>query len=78
MFKEIQGKITAIDKDKISVKDNKTGIITTIYILKNTKYELLNVNDKLVVGMNVEINGEWKPFSLAVDAVTINEIGNLD
>lgn len=78
IFKGVQGNIAAIDKDKILVKDSKTGVIRTVCILKNTKYNLLNVNDKLSIGMNVEINGEWKPFSLAIDAVIVNEIGNLD
>lgn len=73
IFKGIKGTIVENSENKLIVKDYKTGNIRTVFI-KNIKQKLLNIHN----GMKVEVNGEWTPFSLAIEAETIKEIGSFD
>ena len=68
-FKGIKGTIVENSKNRLLVKDYKTGSIRTVFI-KDIKQKPLKIH----VGMKVEINGEWIPFSLAINAETIKEI----
>lgn len=69
VFKGIIGTIIENSENKLLVKDNKTGNVRTVFI-KSIKQKDLNIQN----GMKVEINGEWTPFSLAINAETIKEI----
>ena len=73
IFKGVKGTIIEISNKKILVKDYKTGKIKIVFINGlNTKN--LNIHN----GMKVEINGEWTPFSLSINAETIKEIESFD
>jgi hypothetical protein len=74
IFKGVRGSIIEINGNWILVKDNKTGIAKTVFLSRDTRYNISNERNGLTIGLNVEVNGEWKPFSLAIDALTINEI----
>lgn len=69
VFKGITGTIVENSESRLLVKDNKTGNVRTVFI-KNMQQKNLNLQN----GMMVEINGEWTPFSLAINAETIKEI----
>jgi len=68
------GEIININRNKFVVKNKKTGRIKTVEFSKNTEFHFINQDNKMHTGMYVEIDGEWRPFSLTVDAETINEI----
>jgi hypothetical protein len=69
IFKGVKGTIVEISNKKILVKDYKTNKIRTVFT-NEIATDLLNIHN----GMKVEINGEWIPFSLSLDAVTIKEV----
>ena len=69
IFKGIKGTIVESSENKLLIKDYKTGNIRTVSI-KNIKEKKINTHN----GMKVEVNGEWMPFSLVIDAKTIKEI----
>ena len=69
VFKGIVGTIVENSENRLLVKDKKTGNVRTVFI-KNMQQKNLNLQN----GMMVEINGEWTPFSLAINAETIKEI----
>lgn len=69
VFKGIIGTIVENSENRLLVKDKKTGNVRTVFI-KNMQQKNLNLQN----GMMVEINGEWTPFSLAINAETIKEI----
>ena len=73
IFKGIRGTIVENSENKLLVKDYKTGNIRTV-LIKNIKQRLVNIRN----GIKVEINGEWTPFSLTIDAETIKEIASFD
>lgn len=73
IFKGVRGTIQSIEGNKILITDFKTQKIREVqYDPGNTSFP------KLFKGMKVEINGEWKPFSLTIDAETIKEVNNFD
>lgn len=73
IFKGIRGTIVKNSENKLLVKDYKTGNIRTV-LIKDIKQKLVNIHN----GMKVEINGEWTPFSLTIDAETVKEITSFD
>ena len=62
-FRGVRGTVEEVRGQEAKVKDEKSGIIKTIYLPKE--------HIPLAPGMRVEINGSWRPFSLAIDAETI-------
>lgn len=73
IFKGIRGIIHNIVGNKVSITDIKTNKTRTIYYeAHNEKFPKLNV------GMKVEVNGEWLPFSIDINAETIKEIDKFD
>jgi hypothetical protein len=73
IFKGIRGIINKIEGNKVFIKDIKTNKIRTIF------YDANNEGfPKLKVGMKVEVNGEWHPFSIDITAETIKEIDKID
>ena len=73
IFKGVKGTIIEIGNNKILVKDHNTNKIRTVFI-KGIGTNILNIHK----GMKVEINGEWIPFSLSINAETIKAIGRFD
>jgi hypothetical protein len=73
IFKGVKGTIIEILNKKILVKDYKTNKIRTVFT-NNIGANILNIHN----GMKVEINGEWIPFSLSLNAETIKEIESFD
>ena len=73
VFKGVKGTIVEISHKKVLVKDYKTTRIRTVFT-NNIGKTLLNIHN----GMKVEINGEWIPFSLSINAETIKEIERFD
>lgn len=73
IFKGVKGTIIEILDKKILVKDYKTNKIRTVFT-NNIGTNPLNIHN----GMKVEINGEWVPFSLSLNAETIKEIESFD
>ena len=73
IFKGIRGTIQNIEGNKVFITDIKTHKIRTIfYDASNGKFPKLNV------GMKVEVNGEWLPFSIDINVETIKEIDKID
>jgi hypothetical protein len=73
IFKGIKGTIHSIEGSKISIIDIKTNKIREVFYDPNSKKY-----PKLSTGMKVEVNGEWIPFSISINADTIKEIDNFD
>ena len=73
IFKGVKGTIIEILNKKILVKDYKTNKIRTVFT-NNIGANILDIHN----GMKVEINGEWIPFSLSLNAETIKEIESFD
>ena len=73
IFKGIRGTIVENSENRLLIRDFKTDNIRVVFI-KDVKQKPLNIHN----GMKVEINGEWTPFSLAIDAETIKEITSFD
>lgn len=73
IFKGVKGTIVESSKNKLLVRDYKTGKIRTV-IINDTD---LNIS-RIYNGMKVEINGEWTPFSLAITAEIIEEVETFD
>lgn len=69
IFKGVIGTIYSFSENKILVKDNKTNKIRTVYY-NNRDTSFANLNN----GNKVEINGEWMPFSLSINAETIKNL----
>jgi hypothetical protein len=73
IFKGFKGTIQNIDGNKMFITDIKTNKVRTIY------YDTLNEKfSKLKVGMKVEVNGEWFPFTIDINADTIKEIDKFE
>ena len=73
IFKGITGIIQSIEGNKVFITDTKTNKIRTIfYDADGDKFP------KLKVGMKLEVNGEWLPFSIDINAETIKEIDKID
>ena len=73
IFKGIKGTINNITRNKLLITDIKTNKTRTIY------YDINNEQfSKLKVGMKVEVNGEWLPFSIDIKADTIKELDKFD
>jgi len=73
IFKGIRGTIHSISGNNLYVIDNKINKI------RHVIYDPFNaLFPKLSVGMKVEINGEWTPFSLTIKAETIKQIDNFE
>jgi hypothetical protein len=73
IFKGIKGTINNITENKLFITDIKTNKTRTIY------YDIHNEQfSKLKVGMKVEVNGEWLPFSIDIKADTIKELDKFD
>lgn len=73
IFKGVKGTIQSVIKDKILVIDYKSNMVRTVHLST-----LDTTNLKLQQGMKVEINGEWRPFSLDINAETLKEIDGFD
>lgn len=73
IFKGIRGTIKSISVNKLYVQDIKTHKIREIEIDTNN-FSFPNLNK----GMKVEINGEWKPFSLTIQAETIKKLESFE
>lgn len=65
-FRGVRGIVVEVIGQEAKVKDEKSGIIKTIHLPKD--------HLQLSPGMKVEINGSWRPFSLTIDAETIQVI----
>ena len=73
IFKGIRGIISNISGNKLLITDIKTNKTRTIY------YDTHNEQfSKLKIGMKVEVNGEWLPFSIDIKADTIKELEKFD
>lgn len=73
IFKGIKGTIESFSGNTILAVDVKTNKIREI------EYDSNNISfPKLFKGMKVEINGQWKPFSLTIVAETIKEINKFE
>jgi len=73
IFKGVKGTIIEISNKKLLVKDYKTSKIRTV-LINAIDTKTLNIHN----GMKVEINGEWIPFSLSLNAETIKEVESFD
>ncbi len=69
IFKGIRGVIMSKNEDIIVVKDFKSG-----YLRKVDVEDIVQESELFTLGMAVEINGQWTPFSLTIRAETIREI----
>lgn len=73
IFKGIRGTVLKIQGKKVLVKDAKTGNVRTII------YDARNIHFPTIrVGMKIEVNGEWMPFSIDILADTIMELDSFD
>jgi len=68
-----RGRIIRMDKDKLLLKNDKTGLVRTIE-LRHPVIHFLNDHTELKNGSYIEVWGNWKPFSLNVIAESIDEI----
>lgn len=68
-----RGRIIRIDKEKLFLKNDKTGLVRTIE-LRHPIIHFLNDHTELKNGSYIEVWGSWKPFSLNVIAESIDEI----
>lgn len=73
---KLSGTIVFVDNNIMGIKNGWTNNTTTVLLSNETKIKLLNRNEQLKRGMFVEIWGQGKPFSLAVNAQTIIEKKN--
>jgi Ca2+/Na+ antiporter len=71
IFKGVIGTIVKISGRNLLVKDANSGTTREVLLPEN-----LQKSVDLHLGMKVEVNGEWTPFSLAIRAATIKEISS--
>ncbi|MCB0561277.1 MAG: hypothetical protein H6573_23680 [Lewinellaceae bacterium] len=68
-----RGKVLDGQKGRYRIAGGPAGRIKTIEVTENTKMQLLNGNAKLEEGMQVQVWGHYRPFSLTILAETIEE-----
>lgn len=67
------GIVEKISESSFTLKNKSTGKTKTILFSKQTQFNLLDKSSKLKTGMLLDIYGEWKAFSLDIDAEIICE-----
>ena len=67
------GKVLDGEKGRYRIVNGPSGRIKTVQVTENTKMQLLGLNGRLEKGMQVQVWGHYRPFSLTISAETIEE-----